>query len=430
MANLKTGSILIITNKTDIGVHISEKIKLLRECDTIKIASYIQSISILNTTQPALILIYCSDNDSVSIIKEIRSIIALDKVPILLITDKLNEEKLFYAFDNGIDDFFFLSDPDSIILMRIFLTLQKSVLYKQIDINKEILVSANIVEKQSGIYLKEYAPMVLKNFFSKSIEENLENTVFMYIRPVSKNKKRLNMYKIANIIKTIPRGNDIVAYGKASGFYIILYNAGKTGAKIVASRIRNALKEECNIYACAAEITTSFEEMESVLYKTLKEQIENGEEFNYLYNIILKEAVKVMDIKDEKGKRFKEFKKEFINNFEKIVAPVFFQIQTKNSDKIKDSEIKYYINEDESKFSIKRDDLYSELKITYPTYIKVIVDIKHYEKEKETEVKRLTYNFEDFSEEKISTLLEEMINDFTNKLSLNIIQNADKKNEK
>lgn len=423
---MKTGSILIITNKADVGNHIADKIKLLRECDTIKIVSYIESISVLNTTQPSLILIYCSDTDSVSIIKEIRSIKSLDKVPILFITDNLNEEKLFYAFDNGIDDFFFISDPDSIILMRIFLTLQKAVLYKQIDINKEILVSANIVDKQNGIYLKEYTPMVLRNFFSKSIEENLENTVFMYIKPVSQNKKRLNMYKIANTIKSIPRGNDIVAYGKSAGFYLILYNSGKTGAKTVATRIKTALNEECKIYACAAEITTSFEEMESVLYKSLKEQIENNEEFNYLYDTNLTEAVNIMDIKDENGKRFKEFKKEFIKNFEKIVAPIFYQIQTKTSEKFKDLEIKYFINEDESKFSIKKEDLYSELKITYPTYIKVLIDIKHFEKEKETEVKRLTYDFEDFSEEKINLLLEEMVNDFINKLSLNIIQNADK----
>ena len=166
---MKTGSILIITNKADVGNHIADKIKLLRECDTIKIVSYIESISVLNTTQPSLILIYCSDTDSVSIIKEIRSIKSLDKVPILFITDNLNEEKLFYAFDNGIDDFFFISDPDSIILMRIFLTLQKAVLYKQIDINKEILVSANIVDKQNGIYLKEYNQMFLLNFFIKCI---------------------------------------------------------------------------------------------------------------------------------------------------------------------------------------------------------------------------------------------------------------------
>ena len=144
---MNNGSILIITNELDKGRQISEKIKLLRECDTVRIVSYIEAISVLNSTQPALILIYCANSDSVGIVKEIRSIKSLDKVPIIFIMDSLVEELLFYAFDNGIDDFFFLSDPDSIILMRIFLTLQKSVLYKQIDIDNEILVSANIIDK-------------------------------------------------------------------------------------------------------------------------------------------------------------------------------------------------------------------------------------------------------------------------------------------
>lgn len=420
---MKSSSILIITNDFDKGRQIEKKLKLLRECDTVKIVTYLEAISILNTTQPSLILLYCSDDDSVGIIKEMRSINSLDTVPILYIADEFEEDKLLYAFDNGIDDFFFLTDSDSIILMRIFLTLQKSILYKQVAIDKEILIAANIVDKQTGIYLKEQAPLALKSFFSKSIEENLENTVFMYIRPLSIDKKRLNMYKIANTIKSIPRGNDIVAYGKASGFYLILYNAGKAGAKSVATRIKNALHGVCQIYACAAEITTSFEEMESVLYRSLKDQIESDTEFNFLYDINVNEAVEYLDIKDETGKKFKDFKKEFLNSFEKIVAPIFYQVQTKYTEQFKDSEIKYYINENESKFYIRQDNLAAELIITYPTYLKVIIDIKQLDDEKSPNIKRLTFDFEDFSEEKLNILLEEMLNEYNNRLSLETLYN-------
>ena len=245
---MKNGSILIISNDNKTGIKISEKIKLLRECDTIKIVSYIEAISVLNSTQPSLILVYCSNSDSISIIKEIRTIKALDKVPIIFVMDSLVEDLLMYAFDNGIDDFFFLTDTDSVILMRIFLTLQKAILYKQIDIHSEILISANIIDKQTGIYKKEQAPIALRNFFSKSIEENLENTVFMYLKPIQIDNKRLNMQKIASVVKSIPRGNDIIAYGRSSGFYLILYNAGISGAKSVATRIKNSLVETCKIY--------------------------------------------------------------------------------------------------------------------------------------------------------------------------------------
>lgn len=422
---MKNNSILVISNNADAGKQITEKIKLLRECDTIKIVSYIEAISVLNSTQPSIILLYCANTDSMGIVKEIRAIDALDKVPIIFIMDNLVEDILFYAFDNGIDDFFFLSDPDSIILMRIFLTLQKSVLYKQIDINNQILVSANILDKQTGIYLKEQAPLALRNFFSKSIEENLENTVFMYIKPTMADKKRLNMNRISRVVKAIPRGNDIVAYGKGSGFYLILYNAGLQGTKSVASRIRNALANECKIYSIAAEITTSFEEMEPILYQSMKNQISTGVEFNYLYDLTENDIAKDVDIRDENGKRFVDFQKEFFSSFEKIVAPVFYQTQASYSEKFKDAKIEYNMTDAESLFSISQDKFKSEISITYPTYIKLIIDIKHFEENSTPVIRRLTYDFEDFSEEKLSSIIKDVINEFSQRLSLNTLTKAE-----
>ena len=422
---MKNGSILIISNDNKTGIKISEKIKLLRECDTIKIVSYIEAISVLNSTQPSLILVYCSNSDSISIIKEIRTIKALDKVPIIFVMDSLVEDLLMYAFDNGIDDFFFLTDTDSVILMRIFLTLQKAILYKQIDIHNEILISANIIDKQTGIYKKEQAPVALRNFFSKSIEENLENTVFMYLKPIAIDNKRLNIPKIANVVKSVPRGNDIVAYGKSSGFYLILYNAGIAGAKSVAARIKNTLTNTCKIYAIAAEITNSFEEMEPILYQSLKDQIETGKEFNYLYDLTFNEAAEVIEVRDENGKKFKDFKKEFHNNFEKIVAPVFYQIQTANSEKFPNAKIDFSIEETESKFTISQDNISSELIITYPTYIKLLMDIKHNEEEKQPEIRRLTFDFEDFSAEKLTSILNDVISEFSARLNLNIMHTAE-----
>ena len=422
---MKNGSILIISNNEKKGNNISEKIKLLRECDTIRIVSYIEAISVLNSTQPSLILVYCSSSDSISIIKEIRTIKALDKIPIIFVMDSFVEDLLMYAFDNGIDDFFFLTDTDSIILMRIFLTLQKSILYKQIDIHNEILVSANIIDKQTGIYKKEQAPIALRNFFSKSIEENLENTVFMYIKPLAINNKRLNMQKISSVVKSVPRGNDIIAYGRNSGFYLILYNSGITGAKSVASRIKNSLASICKIYAIAAEITSSFEEMEPILYQSLKDQIATGKEFNYLYDLTFNEAAEVIEIRDENGKKFKDFKKEFFDSFEKIVAPVFYQFQTSNLNSFPNAKIDFTINETESRFSITQDNISSELLITYPTYIKLLMDIKHAEEGKHPDIRRLTYEFEDFSAEKLTLILQDVMNEFSNKLNMNIIHSAE-----
>lgn len=420
------GSILIISNDESTGRKVSEKIKLLRECDTIQIVSYIEAISVLNSTQPSLIMVYCANNDSVGIIREIRTIKSLDKVPIIFITDTLVEDLLLYAFDNGIDDFFFLTDTDSVILMRILLTLQKSILYKQIDINNEILISADIIDKQTGLYRKEQAPLALRNFFSKCIEENLENAVFMYLKPVVlDSSKRLNMMKIAQIVKAIPRGNDIVAYGKNNGFYFILYNAGVSGSKSVSNRIKNSLSNYCKVYATAAEITKSFEEMEPILLQSLKDQISADKEFNYLYELKVDEAAEFIDIKDENGKRFKDFKKEFFTNFELMVAPVFYQSQTQNEVKFPNAKITTTIKETESSFKISQDNITSELLITYPTYIKLLMDIKHEEEGSSPIIRRLTFDFEDFSSEKLNSILNDVISEFSNKLNMKAIHSAE-----
>jgi GGDEF domain-containing protein len=420
---LKTGSVLIISNDIKIGNQIQGKIKLLRECDIIRTVSYIESISVLNSTQPSLILVYCSNLDSANIIKEIRSIKALDKVPIIFVMDTFIEDILMHAFDCGIDDFFFLNDTDSIVLTRIFLTLQKSILYKQIDLQNEILISANIIDKQTGIYTRENAPLALKNFFSQSIEQNLENTTFMYVKPVPLPNKKFNMIKIAQVVKSVPRANDVVAFGRGMGFYLVMYNSGVSGAKSVASRIRNKLAGECKIFATAAEITSSFDEMEPVLYQSLKDQIPANIEFNYLYDMSFNEAAEVIDIRDENGKSYQVFKKEFFQNIETIIAPVFYQAQTLNKEKFPHANIEYNINETESKFRIGQEDVESELLITYPAYTKLLMDIKHSEGDAQPVIRRLSFDFEDFTSDKLTSILKDVIQEFADKINLKIINN-------
>ena len=134
---MKNGSILIISNDEKTGNAISDKVKLLRDCDSIQVVTYIEAISVLNSTQPSLIMVYCANSESIGIVKEIRALKSLNNVPIMFVMDSLDEDSLLYAFDNGIDDFFFLNDSDSVILMRILLTLRKSLLYKKSEVYED-----------------------------------------------------------------------------------------------------------------------------------------------------------------------------------------------------------------------------------------------------------------------------------------------------
>ncbi len=408
---MKNNSILIISNDNEVSKTISTKIKLLRECDNIQSVNYIETISALNLMCPNLIILYKGKTDSIGILKEIRKIKSLNKVPIIFVMDKPDEEALFYAFDNGIDDFFFLNDSDAIILIRIFLTLQKSVLYQQIDVNEEILKWENIIDKQNGIYTKDSGARIINKIFAKIKDENDNNNIFLYLKPMSKDNKVVNISKIGKKIKEILRNNDIISYGKGSGYYVVLYNSNEENTPIIIERIKKILKNECIIYANAAEIKESFEKTEELLYSKMKEQISEGKEFNFITQIPQKY------IKEEIAPKEYDAKK-FYKETESITAPVFYQIQAEYNDKLDGSEIKYEIHETESNLIIQSKELTSELKIKYIEYPKVIIEIKQTEENKNAKVKEINYNIDEYTNEKLTLIIKEMINEHMQAKSL------------
>ena len=157
---------------------------------------------------------------------------------------------------------------------------------------------------------------------------------------------------------------------------------------------------------------------EKIDYYLIDLQKDDNEALNYLYDLTKSNLVEEIDVRDEHGKKFKDFKKEFYESFEKIVAPVFYQTQATYMSKLKKADIKFNMTESESIFTIAQGELKSELTITYPTYIKVIIDIKHFAENENPVIRRLTYDFEDFSEERLSSILKDVINEFSERQSL------------
>ncbi len=424
---MKNGSILIISNNPDVSKKISEKIKLLRECDTVQSVSFLEAISVLNSSHPSLIILYWAKEDSVNIVKEIRSIHSLDKVPIIFVMDSLIEEILFCAFDYGIDEFFYLNDPDSIILMRIFLSLQKAILYKKIDTNEEIMMDTNILDKKTNIYSSEYSHVVLNYFVNKCLEDNIEDTILMYVKPLPLDKKFLNQTKIASYIKSVPRSSDIIAFAEKenTGFYLILNNCTKVGAKSVTQRLKKTLEGSCEIYANALEITLPFEKIQSLLVKSINEQIMAKNDFNFFFEDDIRDYYKVLE-EEEENKKFKqEDFKDFFRNFEKIIIPVFYHFQTVYSSKFPNTEIKFDVSEEQSYFTIINNNVKSKLIITFPMFSKVIIDISHTSENSSPSTQRKVFEIKEFNEEMLSDKLKDFINEFMQFSGLNELSKAE-----
>lgn len=411
---MRNNSILVISNYPEIGEDISNKLKLLRNYDNAKVVSYIEAISISKSIHPSIILIYSSKFDTVDIIKEVKAINSLGNIPTIFITDEYDEEKLLCAFEEGIDDFFFLTDPEEIILMRIMSTIQKSNLYIENDIQKSILIASNILDKRNKFFLRDTGIIAIKEIFSQIFEKNIDNAYLMYLRVSGIKDDNPDIDDIANIITKNIRKNDITVYDKESGFYLILYNTDENGLKIIFNKIFETLQANYQLYACSARITTSFEQMELRLYEETEKQIETNTVYTYICDIEEKDVENIFDTGERKKINSDRLKEEFLRNFENVTAPVFYRIQTKYNDKIKDATIKYIFSENESKFIVSGKENTSELIITYPTNMKIIADIRHFIKGQEPQIKRITYNFNELSEEKTVFLLENMIKEYLN----------------
>ena len=319
-----------------------------------------------------------------------------------------------YAFEEGIDDFFFLTDSDEIILMRIILNIQKSVLYKKIDMQERALTVSNILDKKSKIILRDTGEIVLKEIFSQIFEEEIDNAYIMYLKVLGAKDDNIDSDYISDIIRKLTRKNDITAYDKTSGFYLILYNTDENGIKIIFNKIYEILKSNYKIYACTARITTSFEQIELRLYEGIEKQLETNTIYKYIPEIDEEDIKSLFDSKEINQINSEISKKEFLQNLESITAPVFYRIQTNYNDKLKNTKIKYVFSEDKIKFIISGEENMSELVITYPDNIRIIADTRHYIKNIEPQVKRFIYNTNEISEEKIVFLLENMIKEYLN----------------
>ncbi len=416
---MKKDSLLIISNNSNKAEIIRNKIRLLRKTDKIKTVSYLESISILNTYIPKIILLYISKEDSIQIIKEIKTIKALEKVPLIIVTDEINEEILFNGYDFGMDDFITLKDPDSIIIMRILLSLKKSMINKKNQDYEMILKSANIIEKNSNIYTNKYADTVLKYFFKNSKENDNEDMVLMNIKLIPKNKENFNINKIGQLIQTIPRKDDIITYNDENGFYIILYNSNRNGAKAFANRITKTLKEYAYVYINASEATSSFEELKNILRVKIKEQIESNIDFNYFFEADINDYI-AESTQDNTAKESTKFEKEErYNQLRNIILPVFYHFQTIYMNMYPDIKIKFDTDNELSIFIIEKEKISSKITIRYPNFCKIIIEKTNINNEFKPETQKISYKFEEFNEDILSDILKELFNEFAQRISHN-----------
>jgi DNA-binding response OmpR family regulator len=403
-------NILIITNSPDVAQNLKPKLVLLREIDSISSIRYTEAMANIKDDLPDTVLLYCAENkdEALNLIRTIKHDNFTKNVEILLILDQYEQEFVLNAYDEGIADYFVFNNDDAEVLMRTIWCLKKNSLSKTVKKQDELLKKLNVINSQTGCYTYKSIDVVFNNEFNNLSEFDCGG-VLLYIKPLSGN---LEQDILANNIKKSTRNSDVIAHGETNSFFLLLPNTSIEGAVCVWKKIKKTENEKYSLCASACEISElSFEKAkESILTGISK--AENSEDNIY---IIDKTETKMSEGWLEKmnstQKNFKLFKQTFLKKLEKVIAPVFYQEQMRYEDRLFNIKIEQYSNEKLSAFILKSKNKQSAIKITYPGFSKINVDIIH-EGLDTPENKRLTMDLTELEESKLTEIIDNFIMEF------------------
>ena len=413
---MKKKSILIVFSDKNFAQITSQKVNLLRSNDDITFVTYNEINNIKEQIIPSLILVCIQDKQSLSIIDELK--IEFTNTPIILVTQNNSEDIYIEAYEKEIDEFFSLNDSEAIILMRILNAIKRKNLQQKFDLNQNILINENYIDKETYIYKKDFTQNILSTIFNNILKEETDNFIYLHLKLIEEENPKIRIKEIAQILKNSLRRTDIITFGEDNSFNIILENINEEQTIDLINKINSNLNRKYLIYYTATKITKSYEDTMKILESLIDVQIEDKEYFIFIDDI---EQVKLSDIINIQTKKEDSSQREFIKKIENIVAPVFYQSQTKYSERLKKAEINYCINNSETVFSIKKDEIRNELSITYNSFDNIAIDVIECLNENITKERKIIYNIENFTEEKLTEEIENMIKDFIETDSINTI---------
>lgn len=405
-------NIILVTNNDEVIRILKPKLILLREIDNLLTSSYADAVENIKADMPDTIIIHCGEEKQqcIDLIKLIKNDAAARHISILLVADEYERDFMLNAYDENITDFVTLKSDAAEFLMRTIWCLESNILKGSFRKQYNLLKKLGVVNKETGFYTTEFCEKVFENEFQFS-EKNRIGGIMMEISPKEEAKVKINAKNLAEAIQTSTRISDIIAHSVQNKFYILLTKTHFQGAQRVFNKIKEKFGEDLLIASAASILQKSFAVIKNELLNGLIEAENFKQDFVIAQSKPEENQGDWMEKMTSAQKNFKLFKQAFNKKLEKVITPVFFQIQKLYEDKLYKTEIEQYSNATSSSFLLRKNENSSELKITYPGFSKVNMDIIHHGLES-PENRRITLDISELDESKLTQILEEFIEEF------------------
>lgn len=406
-------NIILVTNDPNVAQILKPKLVLLREVDNILPTKYSEALKEIRTVVPEVVLLYCSKEkeECLELIKKIKTDEKTKRTSILLVIDNYDQDFLLSAYDENITDYMLLNADDAEILMRTIWSIKKGFLTDTLNKQHDLLEELSVIDKNTGFYTNEYSDKIFKNEFKNLKKLNLE-AILMLVSASEESKTKLNPLQLAKAIKNSTRNSDVVVHGNANRFYVLLSETNLKGAFCVWDKIKKAVGEN---YSLVAGITTiaekTCEEIKTELLNALTEANSTKQDMVIVSDEEKNLSSDWLDKINSTQKNFKLFKQAFNKKLDKVITPVFFQMQKLYEEKLFKTQIEQYSNQTLSSFVLKKENQISELKITYPGFSKINIDLIHQGLDS-PENQRISLDLTELDESRLTQILEEFIQEF------------------
>lgn len=373
---IENNNILLISEDENATELILNKLVLLRDNDKITKCNYKETKKALQNSLYCVVLLYADIKEQELIFKTIKTI--KETKPdseIILIPNDINTELILKAYDAGIYDYVPI-DAESFDFVIKTINCYKLRTLKNIEQrNEKFLYQQGVIDEKTNLYKCNY----LKDIFIDIADDlRIQNGIFSILTLNDKNKTKISTNRLAGIIKTTVRGDDIIATARGGKFYLILPNIDLEGTKKLIQKIQDKMGEEFKLHAGMSKIgIQSFETLDKITQDSLKSAIQNDEMTVSLSEVTGMQNGWLEDEDQPRHKDFKLFKVAFTNKMKNVIEPIFFRFQKECETKLTNTQVSQYANNIESVFSLKNETLHSELVIRFNGYAKFKIEINH-----------------------------------------------------
>jgi len=326
-----------------------------------------------------------------------------EETPIIVTSFNEDLEYKEKCYKLGAVDYITLLISDNEFQARLIPAMSISAVLEKKSYYKKLLEKNNTISRNNEVFL-DYKQII--DIELEIINNSKQSAVFLAIAPNDKTKFLIQPVEIETMILSTIRRNDVLMTYAPNKYFLILHDINIESAKILFDKICKKIKQK--LYAGFVSITN---QKTNQLIDEALNKLHQAINSNHLNENIGQEFLNLDGVP---ATNFKQYRQDFIKKMELIISPVFYQIQQKYANKLYGVTMQQHLCSDYGVFYINNKTTTKTLKITYPGYSKINVDITTQQGANIINRKRIAFEPNEFESGIIEDLLEQFVSDYKN----------------